>query len=124
VALSMEELEQRLSAVEAKVERFGADAAAVRILAGGADRDVSALAARLDAQTQLLQALRETQVEQGRTLAEQGRDIAELKTSLADTRSEMRQGFTEMRGKLDATAAGLDQITALVTRLLGPETDQ
>jgi hypothetical protein len=110
VASSMEELEQRLSAVEAKVERFGADAAAARILAGGADRDVSAFAARLDAQTQLLQALRETQVEQG--------------CDIADTRSEMRQGFTEMRGKLDATAAGLDQITALLTRLLGPETDQ
>lgn len=44
------------------------DAAAARVLAGGADRDVSAFAARLDALQNLVSALRETQIEHGQRL--------------------------------------------------------
>ena len=65
-----------------------------RLLAAGADRDVSEVRAELRAHTQALNALRETQLEQGRKIDEQGR--------------EMRQGFATL-------ATGMAQITALLT---------
>jgi hypothetical protein len=66
---SMEELEARVSALEGQMRYVREDAAAARVLAGGADRDVSAFGAKLDAHQRLLEALRETQVEQDRRLA-------------------------------------------------------
>ncbi|MFI9383041.1 hypothetical protein [Kutzneria sp. NPDC052558] len=93
----MEEIEARLAALEQQMQAVRQDAAAARVLAGGADRDVSALATRLDAQTKLLMALRETQVEQGDRL-----------TSLE---AEVRQGF-------GALATGQAEITALLHRML------
>jgi chromosome segregation ATPase len=65
----MEELEARVSALETQMRGVREDAAAARVLAGGADRDVAAFAAKLDAQQRLLEALRETQIEHGRRLA-------------------------------------------------------
>jgi hypothetical protein len=65
---SMEELEGRVSALEGQMRYVREDAAAARVLAGGADRDVSAFGARLDAHQRLLEALRETQVEQGQRI--------------------------------------------------------
>jgi chromosome segregation ATPase len=65
----MEELEARVSALETQMRGVRQDAAAARVLAGGADRDVSAFGAKLDAQQRLLEALRETQIEHGRRLA-------------------------------------------------------
>ena len=82
-----------------------ADAQAARTLAAGADRDVSEVRAELRAHTRVLNALRETQVEQGRVIAEQGRAIADLRT-------EMRVGFTTL-------ASGM----ADITRLLQPRDD-
>jgi hypothetical protein len=65
---SMEELEARVSALETQMRSVRQDAAAVRVLAGGADRDVSVFGAKLDAQQRLLEALRDTQIEHGRRL--------------------------------------------------------
>ena len=48
----------------------GSDAAAARVLAGGADRDVSEVRAELRAHTQSLNALRETQLEQGQRMSD------------------------------------------------------
>ena len=67
------------------------------VLAGGADRDVSAPATRLDAQTTLLMALRETQIEQG--------------NRLGTLETEVRQDF-------GALATGQAEIRALLRRLL------
>jgi hypothetical protein len=33
-------------------------------------------------------------------------------------------GFTEVRGRMDATAAGLDQITGLLTTLISQQEEQ
>lgn len=79
------------------------DAAAARVLASGADRDVSEVRAELRAHTQGLNALRETQLEQGRAISE--------------LRQEMRDGFATM-------ATGMAQITALLTDAKGPERDE
>jgi len=46
------------------------DAAAARVLAGGADRDVSEVRAELRAHTQALNALRETQLEQAQKMSD------------------------------------------------------
>ena len=69
------------------------DASAARELAAGADRDVSEVRAELRAHTRALNALRETQVEQGQA---------------------MDRGFAEMRVRLDQTTGGLDQILGLL----------
>ena len=69
------------------------------MLAAGADRDVSEVRAELRAHTQGLNALRETQLEQGREI-----------TSL---RQEMREGFATL-------GTGMAQITALLTNITAP----
>jgi chromosome segregation ATPase len=94
---TLEEIEARVAALEQQVQAVRQDAAAARVLAGGADRDVSALATRLDAQTKLLMALRETQIEQG--------------DRLTGLENEVRQGFGSM-------ATGQAEISALLHRLL------
>jgi chromosome segregation ATPase len=99
----MEELEARVSALENQMRGVRQDAAAARVLAGGADRDVSAFGAKLDAQQRLLEALRETQIEHGRRLAgHDGRfDHVEGRFDHLEQRfdaleSQMWQGFTNL----------------------------
>jgi hypothetical protein len=72
---SDEDLARRVAALEEAVRRLdeqgavsAADSAAARVLASGADRDVSEVRAELRAHTQALNALRETQREQGDAL--------------------------------------------------------
>lgn len=57
------DLEGRVTAVEHELRQVRDDAAAARVLASGADRDVSVLGAKLDAHTKVLNVLRETQVD-------------------------------------------------------------
>jgi hypothetical protein len=77
------------------------DAAAARVLAGGADRDVNEIRAEIrdfrQATTASFNAMRE---------------------DLTDLRGNVGNGFTEMRGKLDATAAGQQQIVDLLNTLI------
>jgi ABC-type phosphate transport system auxiliary subunit len=74
------------------------------VLAGGADRDVSDMKTLLRAHTQTLNALRETQIEQGQKLTDLDAKLDARTTSLqAQTtslqaqidglRAEMRRGF-------------------------------
>jgi hypothetical protein len=63
--------------------------------------------AELRAHTQVLNALRDTQLEQGRKIDEQGHKIDEQGR-------EMREGFATL-------ATGMAQITALLTNLGGTE---
>ena len=48
------------------------------------------------------------------------RHVSKTYTVTLDTplTEEMRTGFTEVRGKLDGTAAGLEQITSMLTQLI------
>lgn len=102
------DLESRVAALEARIGELSAeaqaareDAAAARHLAAANDRDVAEIHRELrdfrQATTASFNAHRE---------------------DLADLRNEMRTGFTEVRGKLDGTAAGLEQITSLLTQLI------
>jgi isocitrate lyase len=134
-----DEVEVRLAILETEVARLRehtllissdaatarADAAAARVLASGADRDVSEVRAELRAHIQALNALRETQLEQAR----------EMREGFAEVRAEMREGFAEIHGDLAGIhgdlaemregfakqAIGMDQITALLTKIAEPE---
>jgi uncharacterized coiled-coil protein SlyX len=92
----MEELEARVSALENQMTSVRQDAAAARVLAGGADRDVSAFGAKLDAQQRLLEALRETQIEHGRRIAGHDERFDHLEQRFDTLESQMWQGFTNL----------------------------
>ena len=101
-------LEARVSELDERVRRSEQDAAAARVLAGGADRDVTEMSAEIrgfrEQNTRVLNAMRE--------------DLTDLRSRVDDGLAEMRSGFTEMRGKLDAAAAGQQQIVGLLNTLI------
>lgn len=113
----MEELEARISALEAQVRVIREDAAAARVLAGGADRDVSAFAARLDAHKALLEALRETQVEQGQRIGGLEQRFGGLEQRFDALEREMRGGFATV-------SVGQSEILTLLRRLDDQDGDQ
>jgi hypothetical protein len=73
------DLEHEVLRLKDGVEISRADAAAARVLAGGADRDVSDVKTLLRAHTQTLNALRETQLER--------------QDEIGALRSEVQRGF-------------------------------
>jgi chromosome segregation ATPase len=108
---SIEELEGRVTALEVQMRTVRQDAAAARVLAGGADRDVSALATKLDAQTRLMEALRETQVEDHGHIIELQKGVGRLERrfEISEQRSEQRFGRLEQQvGGLTARFDGLE----------------
>jgi len=94
---TLEEIEARLAAVEEQLQVVRQDAAAARVLAGAADRDVSEFRQTLNAHTKTLNALRETQVEQGQKF-----DAFQRET---------RDGFAKVN-------EGMNKITGLLTQLI------
>ncbi|WP_461124430.1 permease [Saccharothrix stipae] len=108
-----ENLEARVVELEARVEelaglvRATTQDAAARVLAGGADRDVSEFRGEIrdfrQATTSSFNAMRE--------------DLTDLGTTVGD-------GFTEMRGKFDALATGQQTVVDLLTKLADPDNDQ
>ena len=108
------DLEARVAALETQVRELAdrvrtseQDAAAARVLAGGADRDVSEIRGEI----------REFREQNTRVLGAMREDLTDLRTRV-DT------GFTEMRGKLDTAAAGQQQIVGLLNTLVGQQDDQ
>ena len=95
--------------LRAEIALVAADAQAARTLAAGADRDVSEVRAELRAHTRVLNALRETQVEQGRA-------IVELRGEFVELRAHTEAGFVEMRVGFATLASGMADITSLLRR--------
>jgi methyl-accepting chemotaxis protein len=107
------DLEARVAALENRVEELTQrvqgserDAAAARVLAGGADRDVEQIRGEIrdfkQATTASFNAMRE--------------DINDLRTEVRNGFAEVDRGFIEIRGRLDATAAGIEQIATMLER--------
>lgn len=107
-------LEARVTALETQVQELTdrtrtseQDAAAARVLAGGADRDVAQIRDEIrdfrQATTSSFNATRE---------------------DLTDLRTNVDNGFIEMRGRLDATAAGQQQIVDLLNALITQQGEQ
>jgi ABC-type transporter Mla subunit MlaD len=112
------DLEARVTALEAQVRDLGErvrhskqDAAAARVLAGGADRGV----------TEMRQEIREFRDQNNRVLNAMREDLADLRSHVNNLSSRVDDGFAEMRGKLDAAAAGQEQIARLLSALIDRE---
>jgi len=93
-------LEREVVQLREQVAFCSSDAAGARVLAAGADRDVSEVRAELRAHTQALNALRETQLDQDRRITGLDRKVTE--------------GFATL-------STGMAQITALLTGETGSD---
>ncbi|MGQ0776752.1 MAG: hypothetical protein ACT4NY_20410 [Pseudonocardiales bacterium] len=107
-----------LAAARADAAVARADAGTSRLLAAGADHDVSEVRAELRAHTQGLNALRETQLEHLREMRE---GFARLDHRIDEQGREMREQGREMREGFARLATGMAQITALLTNIAGSE---
>ncbi|RDH76938.1 hypothetical protein DVS77_19095 [Mycolicibacterium moriokaense] len=116
--MAADDLEPRVSALErqmrdltGRVRASEQDAAAARVLAGAADRDVGEIRGELrdfrQATTASFNALRQ--------------DFVDLRGRVDQGFADVDRGFAEMRGKLDATAAGQQQIVTLLQTFAGRE---
>jgi methyl-accepting chemotaxis protein len=129
------DLESRVAALETEVRELkgrvrstAQDAAAARVLAGGADHDVAEIRGEIRefrwATTASFNAMREdlndlrSGVEDG--FAEVNRNLDEINGKFA----EVDRGFMGVRGRLDATAAGQQQIVGMLNTLIGRHGDQ
>lgn len=111
-----------LSDIRRRLQAAEHDAAAARVLAGAADRDVTEIRADIrdfrSATTASFNALRQDFVDL--------RDHVDRRFEQVDRRFEqvdrgfeqVDRGFTEMRGKLDATATGQQRIADLIQSLI------
>jgi len=120
---SDDDLAQRVTVLEHEVARLreqaaltSSDAAGARVLAAGADHDVSEVRAELRAHTRALNALRETQLEQGQTQRELQATQRELLETQLEQGQRMSDGFSTLN-------TGMAQITALLKGIAGSEQD-
>jgi len=111
--------EDPIAQLRVEIALAAADAQAARTLAAGADRDVAEVRAELRSHTRVLNALRETQAEQGRAIAALRGDLTELRGEFTGLRGE----FTGLRGEMRAGFATLASGMADITRLLQRGTD-
>lgn len=109
-----DDLEPRVAALEAQVRELATrvrsseqDAAAARVLAGAADRDVA----------EFLRESRDFRQATVATFNALREDFGDLRTDVQCLRTDVDRGFTEMRGRFDATAAGQQQIAELIQQL-------
>jgi len=99
-----ESLETRVRSLEGEVARIrerlalsGADAAAARVLASGADRDVTEVRAELRAHAQVLNSLREDQLA--------------LRAEMGEFRDETRQEFAVVNARMTRIVKLLESTT-------------
>jgi BMFP domain-containing protein YqiC len=100
---SLEELEARVNVLEEQVRHTRQDAAAARVLAGAADRDVSEMKQVLGGHTKVLNAVRETQVEHGQQLGS-------LDSRVGSLEAKVDSGFTKVNISMDRVAQLLQQV--------------
>jgi chromosome segregation ATPase len=137
------EPDDRVPKLEAEVHRLNdrvrsteQDAAAARILAGAADRDVSELSSDVRAIRGEVTELRDdlgnlrgdlgnlrsdvTDFRKATTLSFNAmrQDFVDLRQEMNTRFEQVDAGFTEMRGRLDGAAAGQAHIAGLLQRLI------
>jgi DNA anti-recombination protein RmuC len=129
------DLEARVTALEAQVRELAdrvrhsqQDAAAARVLAGGADRDVAEMRGDIrefrEQNTRVLNAMRQDLTDL-RSRVDDGFARVDEQFARVDERfARVDNGFAEMRGKLDGTSAGLQQIAGLLTTLIAQRGDE
>jgi hypothetical protein len=115
-------LETQFRELDQRVRHSEQDAAAARVLAGGADRDVSEIRTEVREfraiNTRMLNALRQDMVDGFARVDERFARVDEQFARVDEQFVGVHGGLTEMRGKFDAMAAGLQQITSMLTTLI------
>jgi chromosome segregation ATPase len=101
IAMNLEELAQRVAALEAEIGVLRQEAAAARALAAGADRDVADYRAELRGHTRTLGALRETQLEHGQAITQLGEKVDQLTGTVGHIRDQHSASLTEIVGLLN-----------------------
>ena len=116
---SVDDIETRVAILEREVVRLreqvalgSSDAAGSRVLAAGADRDVSEVRAELRAHTRVLNALRETQLDQDRKITGLEQKVTGLDQKVTGLDQKVTEGFAML-------STGMAQITALLTGKAG-----
>jgi hypothetical protein len=89
----IDELRRRIDALEAEMAILREESAATRVLASMNDRDVAEFRTELRAHRQVLNALRETQVEHGRRLEALEKKTVEGFQRMDENFAEVRRGF-------------------------------
>ena len=123
------DLESRVSALEVQVGELRGrvsaserDAAAARVLAGGADRDVGEIRGEIrDFQRATIgsfNALRQDMVDMRRDMVDGFRRVDERFAQIDGTFGQVATGFAEMRAKFDMTAAGQQRIAELIQTVI------
>lgn len=124
-----DDVEPRVEALEGEVERLKdrmrrgeQDAAAARILAGGADRDVADLGGEVrefraefrDFKSEMY----EFKSEMYDFRTQNNRVINAFREDVNERFAQVDRNFAEMRGRFDATAAGQQQIVRMLDMLI------
>lgn len=115
VMAELDDLQARVAALEAQVhalfDRVRAserDAAAARVLASGADRDVTEIRAEI-------RDFRQAAISSFNAMRE---DLTDLRTHVDNGFAQVDNGFIEIRGRLDAAATGQQQIVDLLNTII------
>lgn len=126
----LQRLEDQQEELRDGVQQARADAGAARVLAAGADRDVSEVRSELRAHTRSLTALRDTQREMAVEMQALGVGLRELRAEVGGLRAEVGGLNSEVGGlerrMTDGFATvhtGMRHITVLLERALGPGRD-
>ncbi len=121
----MATLETHVRELAERVRHSEQDAAAARVLAGGADRDVAEIRGEIrEFRDEIRGEIREFREQNTRVLNAMREDLIDLRQWVETGFARVDNGFTEMRGKLDGAAAGQQQIVTLLTTLIGQQGDQ
>lgn len=107
----VQQLAEQIRHGEERLRHSEHDAAAARVLAGGADRDVSEI------RTEIRES-RELNVE---VLNAMRADITDLRQHVDRGFARVDQGFGELRGRLDGSAASQQHIVELLGTLIAHE---
>jgi phage-related minor tail protein len=132
------DLEARVTALETQVRELTErvrhsqqDAAAARVLAGGADRDVAEVRREIrdfrEQNTRVLNAMREDLADLRSHVDDGFARVDERFARVDDGFMRVDDGFAHIRGRLDAAAAGQQQIASMLSTLIaqqdGPRDD-
>lgn len=119
-----DDIPERVTALEAEMDRVReelttvrADAAAARVLAGGADHDVANVRGELRARTRAISALHDDQValrqEMRRGFAQVDRRFEQVDRNFA----QVDRNFAEVERQFATVRTGLQQIVGLIERI-------
>jgi len=117
---TLEELAAEVATLRGEVTELHREVAEARALASGADRDVADYRAEMRAQTRLIEALRESQVEQGVRLMEHGERLGHIEVALDQQSGDV----SAIRGTLRHHGEMMREIADSLTELLRREADE